>query len=125
MKHGGRYIRVHPCRLQLKSKNDQLNIQSVQACKFNKKPNEFNTVERENSDSNIFEITDEEIVSIKDNMTNEHINALTDSISNLSLNKEITVPENGNNETDISNPTKTQQGFYQKLIQNSFTITIK
>ena len=58
-------------------------------------------------------------------MTKEHINALTDSISNLSLNKEITVPENGNNETDISNPTKTQQGFYQKLIQNSFTITIK
>ena len=126
MKHGGRYIRVHPCRLQLKSKNDQLNIQSVQACKFNKKPNEFNTVEQENSDGNIFEITDEEIVSIKDNMTKEHINALTDSISNLSLNKEITVPENGNNETDnISNPTKTQQGFYQKLIQNSFTITIK
>ena len=45
-------------------------------------------------------------------MTNEHINALTDSISNLSLNKEITVSENGDNETDnISNPTKTNRAF--------------
>ena len=45
-------------------------------------------------------------------MTNEHINALTDSISNLSLNKEITVSENVDNETDnISNPTKTNRAF--------------
>ena len=101
------YIRVHPCRLQLKSKNDQLNIQSVPACKFNSKPNELNALEPENSDGNIFEITDEEIVSVNNNMTNEDINDLTNSISNLSLNKEITKSENSDNETDnISNPTK-------------------
>ena len=32
VRHGGQKIRVHPCLLQLKSKNDQLNIQSVLAC---------------------------------------------------------------------------------------------
>ena len=44
-------------------------------------------------DSNIFDITDEEIVSINNNMTNEDISNLTISISNLSLNKEITESE--------------------------------
>ena len=53
-------------------------------------------------DSNIFDITDEEIVSINNNMTNEDISDLTISISNLSLNKEITESENSDNETDIS-----------------------
>ena len=53
MKHGGQYIRVHLCQLQLKIKNDQSNIQSVSACKFDNKPNELSAVEPENSDSNI------------------------------------------------------------------------
>ena len=97
VKHGGQYIRVHPCRLQLKSKNDQLNIQSVPACKFNNKPNEVNAVEPENKESNICEITDEEIVSVNNNMTNEGISDLTNSISNLSLKKEITESENSDN----------------------------
>ena len=83
MKHGGQYIRVYPCRLQLISKNDQLIIQSVPACKHNSKPNELNAVEPENIDSNIFEITDEEIVSANNYMTNEDISDLTNNISNL------------------------------------------
>ena len=41
VKHGGQYIRVHYCWLQPKSKNDQLNIQYVPACKFNNKLNEL------------------------------------------------------------------------------------
>ena len=107
LKLSGKYIRVHPCQLQLKSKNDQLNIQSVPACKFNSKPNELNTVEPENSGSNIFEITNEEIGSVSNDMTNGDISDLTNSISNLSLNKETTESENSDNETDnISNPTK-------------------
>ena len=106
VKHGGQYIRVHSCRLQLKSKNSQLNIQSVPACKFNSKPNKLNSVDPENSDSNIFEITDEKIVSFNNNMNNEDISDLTNSISNLSLNKEIIESENSDDETDISNPTK-------------------
>ena len=57
-------------------------------------------------DSNIFDITDEEIVSINNNMTNEDISNLIISISNLSLNKEITESENSDNETDISNLIK-------------------
>ena len=77
VKHGGQNIRLHPCRLQLKSKNDQLNIQSVPACKLNSKPTELNAVEPENSDSIIFEITDEEIVSVNNNTTNEDISDLT------------------------------------------------
>ena len=56
MKHGGQYIRVHLCQLQLKNKNDQSNIQSVSACKFDNKPNELSAVEPENSDSNIFRV---------------------------------------------------------------------
>ena len=48
VKHGWQYIRVHPCWLQPKSKNDQLNIQSVPACKLNSKPNELNAVQPEN-----------------------------------------------------------------------------
>ena len=107
VKHGGQCIRVHPCRLQLKTENDQLNIQPVSACKFNNKPNELNAVEPENSDINIFEITDEEIVSVNNSMTNEDISDPTNSISNLSLNKEITESENSDNETDnIINPIK-------------------
>ena len=39
-------------------------------------------------------------------MNNEDISDLTNSISNLSLNKEITESENNDDETDISNPTK-------------------
>ena len=73
LKHSGKQIRVHPCQLQLKSKNDQLNIQSVPACKFNSKPNELNAVEPENSGSNIFEITNEEIGSVSNDMTNGDI----------------------------------------------------
>ena len=50
-------------------------------------------------------------------MTNEDISYLTNSISNLSLNKNITESENSDNETaNISNPTK--------LIQNPFTIIL-
>ena len=39
-------------------------------------------------------------------MNNEDISDLTNSISNLSLNKEIIESENSDDETDISNPTK-------------------
>ena len=39
-------------------------------------------------------------------MINEDISDLANSISNLSLNKEITKSENRHNEADISNPTK-------------------
>ena len=39
-------------------------------------------------------------------MTYEDISDLTNSISNLPLNKEITESENSDNKTDISNPTK-------------------
>ena len=117
VKHGGKYIRVHPCRLQHKSKNDQLNIQSGLACKFDNKPNELSAVEPKNSDSNILAITDEEIVSVNNNMANEDISDLTKSISNLTLNKETkeTESENSDNETDnISNPTKLT-GLLQKI----------
>ena len=65
-------------------------------------------------DSNIFDITDEEIVSINNNMTNEDISNLTISISNLSLNKEITESENSDNETDISNLIKST-GLLSKI----------
>ena len=52
------------------------------------------------------EITDEKIVSVS-NMSNEDISDLTNSMSNLSLNKEIMESENSHNETDnISSPTK-------------------
>ena len=107
MKLGGQYIRVHRCWLQLKSKNDPLNIQFVPACKFNNKLNELSAVEPENSDRNIFEIADEGIASAKNDMTNENISDLKNSISNLSLNKEITESENSGNKNDnISNTTK-------------------
>ena len=103
----GQYIRVHPCQLHLKSKNDQLNIQSVPACKFDNKPNELSAVEPENKDSNIVKITDEEIANVNSNITIEDISDLTNSISNLSLHKEIMESENSDDETDkISNPTK-------------------
>ena len=104
---GGQYMMVNPSRLQLKSENGQLIIQSVPACKHNSKPNELSAVEPENIDSNIFEITDEEIVSVNNNMTNEDISDLRNSISNLSLNKQMTESENSNNDTDnISNPRR-------------------
>ena len=64
VKHGGQYISVHTCRLQLKNMNNQLIIQSVPDRKFDNKPNELSAVEPENSGSNIFKIIDEEIVSI-------------------------------------------------------------
>lgn len=47
---------------------------------------ERSTVKSKNSHSNIFEITDEEIDSVKNNMTDEFISDLTNSIRNLSLN---------------------------------------
>ena len=62
--------------------------------------------------SNIFEITDEEIVSVKSNISKI---VMIDSISNLSLNKEITESENSDNETNnISDPTKLTQ-LLQKI----------
>ena len=36
VKHGGQYITVHPCWLQFKSKNDQLNTLSFPACKLDR-----------------------------------------------------------------------------------------
>ena len=48
-------------------------------------------------------------------MTNEDICNLTNSISNLSLNKEITESENSDNKTDnISNSTKLTGLFLTK-----------
>ena len=70
--------------------------------------------------SNIFEITDEEIVGVKSNILKI---VMIDSISNLSLNKEITESENSDNETNnINDPTKLTQ-LLQK-IQKLFSIIL-
>ena len=113
VKHGSQHIRVHPCRLQLRNKHqnmDNIDDETVNSCSNDLIVSNDKNDADENEDIVFKNTLNENINELNNSISNDDINQLTSSISTLSLNAEEIDSDRDtmhNVQRNYNNPTKT------------------